>query len=226
MMTCRTLIKRQMSREFWLHAREIRLLVNASLFFLMIIVFFPLTMPGEPTLLRTIAPGLIWIAMLLAMLLSGERLFQQDYEDGVIEQWLVSGYPLAIVVFIKIIVHWFLNLLPLILLSPVLALLFSFNLYETFILILSLLAGTPALIFLCALAAVCSTGIKQKGVMMALVFLPLTIPVMIFGSGAIMAAMQGLAVTGYLALLLAFSLIAAGLLPLAIAAMIRISLVE
>ncbi|KTD21196.1 heme exporter protein CcmB [Legionella londiniensis] len=226
MMSYGRLIKRQVMREALLHVRELSLLVNSLLFFLMILVFFPLTMPAETALLRTVAPGIVWIAVLLAMLLSAERLFQRDYEDGVIEQWLVSGYPLSLLVSIKVIIHWFLNLLPLIFLSPILGILFSFSLDEILALMFSLLSGTPALLFLCALAAVFSIGLRQKGVMMALVLFPLTIPVMIFGSSAITAAMQGFAISGYLALLLAFSVVAAGFLPFAIAAMIRISLVE
>jgi len=192
----------------------------------MIMVFFPLTMPADAALLRTIAPGLVWIAMLLSMLLSADRLFQQDYDDGIIEQWLVSGYPVSLFVVAKILMHWLINMLPMLLLSPLLAILFSLNTYETVILMLSLICGTPTILFLCALAASFSTGLKQKGVLMALILLPLTIPVMIFGSAAIIAAMQGLAVQGYLALLLAISLIAAGFLPFAIAGVIRISLVD
>jgi len=220
------LFKRQLAREALLHRRQVRLIINSCLFFLMIMVFFPLTMPPDPALLRTIAPGLIWIAMLLAMLMSAERLFQQDYDDGVIEQWLVSGYPVSLIVSAKILMHWLLNLLPILLFSPLLAILFGLTVYETLILMLSLVCGSPAILFLCALAAAFSTGIKQKGVLMALILLPLTIPVMIFGSAALAAAMQGFAVQAYLALLLAMSLVAAGFLPFAIAGVIRISLVD
>ncbi len=221
-----TVVKLQLQREALLHLRQLRLIINSCLFFLMIMVFFPLTMPPEPALLRTIAPGLVWIAMLLAMLLSAERLFQQDYDDGIIEQWLVSGYPVSLFVAAKIVMHWLLNMLPMLILSPIVAILFALNGYETVILMLSLICGSPAILFLCALAAAFSTGLKQKGVLMALILLPLTIPVMIFGSGAIIAAMQGFAVQGHLALLLAISLLAAGFLPFAIAGVIRISLVE
>lgn len=192
----------------------------------MIVVFFPLTMTPDVTLLRTIAPGLVWIAMLLALFLSSERLFQQDYDDGVMEQWLVSGLPISLMVGAKVLIHWLLNLLPMLLFCPFLAILFRLSLHETLILMLSLICGTPSILLLCALAAAFASGFQQKGVLMALILLPLTIPVMIFGSGTLIAAMQGLPVQGYLALLLAMSLFTSTLLPFAIAGVIRINLVE
>ncbi len=183
-------------------------------------------MSSDVTLLRTIAPGLIWIAMLLALFLSAERLFQQDYDDGVVEQWLVSGYPISLLVTAKMLLHWLLTLVPMLVFCPFLAILFSFSAYETVVLMLSLVAGTPAILCLCALAAAFSTSLQQKGIVMALILLPLTIPVMVFGSGTLLMAMSGLPVSGHLALLLAMSVIAAGLLPFAVAAVIRVGLVE
>ena len=226
MMSLFTLFTRQLTRELLMHARQLRMIINGCLFFLMVMVFFPLTMPPDAALLRTILPGLVWIAVLLAMLLSSERLFQQDYDDGVIEQWLVSGYPISLFVAAKVLLHWFTMLMPILLFCPLLALLFALNIHETLILMLSLLCGTPAILFLCALAAAFGTGVRQKGVLMALVLLPLTIPVMIFGSGAINAAMQGLPALGYLAILLALSVIAAGFLPFAVAGVAWISFVD
>ncbi|WP_133127173.1 heme exporter protein CcmB [Legionella nagasakiensis] len=226
MISLGALFKRQLWRETLLLTRQLRFVINASLFFLMVLIFFPLTMPADHMLLRMIAPGLIWIALLLALIMSAERLFQQDYEDGVIEQWLVSGYPVSLMVLAKILMHWLFNLLPLVVICPVFAVIFALNGHETMILIGSLICGSPALLFLCALAAVFSGGLKQKGIFMALILLPLTVPVMIFGSGAVTVAMQGMAVRGYLALLLAMSLVAACLLPVAIAAMMRISMAD
>lgn len=216
----------QCQRELLLHWRQPKALLYAAVFLLMIMVFFPLTMTPEPRLLREVAAGFIWIAVLLALLLASERLFQQDYDDGVIEQWLVSGQPLAVIVFAKVSIHWLLNIIPVLLLCPLLLALFSLSFYEMLILLLSLLVGSPAIIFLCALAAALSTGIKQKGVLTALVLLPLAVPVMIFGSGTLRAAMQGLPVSGYVALLLALSIVAAVFLPIAIATLIRISLAD
>lgn len=224
-MSLLSLFKRQCLREMHVSLRQRRLIINATLFFLMMIVFFPLTITPDLGLLRSIAPGFIWIAVLLAMLLSAERLFQQDYDDGVIEQWLTSGYPMTVFVSAKIGVHWVLSVLPLLLLCPFMAILFSMNGHETGVLMISLVVGTPTLLFLCALAAAFSTGLQQKGMLMGLVLLPLTIPVMIFGSATLAAAMQGLSVDGYLALLLALSLLASGLLSLAVAGVIKIALV-
>ena len=217
---------RQLTRELLMQGRQLRMTVNASLFFLMVMVFFPLTMPPDESLLRTILPGLVWIAVLLSLLLSSERLFQQDYDDGVIEQWLVSGYPVSVFIVAKVMVHWLSTIIPIIVFCPLLGVLFTLNAHETGILMLSLLCGTPAILFLCALAAAFGTGLRQKGVLMALILLPLTIPVMIFGSGAITAAMQGLPVLGYLAILLAISVMALGFLPFAIAGIARVGFVD
>jgi heme exporter protein B len=221
-----TIFIRQITREMLLHARQPRWIFNACLFFLMVAVFFPLTMPPQTVLLRTIAPGIVWIAMLLAMLLSAERLFQQDYDEGVIEQWLVSIYPISLLVSAKCFVHWFLIMLPILLFCPFLAILFGLNGYETLVLMLSLLCGSPALLFLCGLGAAFSTSLQQKGMLMALILLPLTVPVVIFGAGMTMVAMKGLPINGYMALLMAISLIAISFLPFAIAGVIRLSLSE
>ncbi|WP_051555140.1 heme exporter protein CcmB [Legionella fairfieldensis] len=225
-MNLRRLFYRQFHREFLLHIRQPRLLLHSSLFFLMVAVFFPLTMPPESTVLRSVAPGLIWIATLLAMLLASIGFFQQDYEDGVIEQWLISGYPLSLIITAKLLVHWLLTVLPLLIFCPLLALLFNLSWYETAVLMISLVAGTPAMLFLCGFAATFNTGIHQKGVLMALILLPLTIPIMVFGSGALITTMQGGSVSSYLALLLAISILTVGFLPFAIAAVMRIVLAE
>lgn len=217
---------RLLYREWLLQLRQLRTLVNSSLFFLMTLVFFPLTIPPDITLLRTLVPGLIWIVVLLSLFLSSERLFQQDYEDGVIEQWLVSGFPMHWFITAKIVVHWLLNLMPMLLFCPFLALLFALNFSEMVNVMLSLSCGTPAILSLCAMAAAFSTGLKQKGVMMALILLPLTIPVLIFGSATITASMQGFAVSGFLALLLAMSVLAMICLPFAVSAIARIGLVD
>ncbi len=220
------LFYRQWVREFRVHCRQLRTVFNACLFFLMVMAFFPLTMPLAQDLSRIILPGLLWIALLFALLLSSEGLFQHDYDEGVIEQWLISGYPVSLFIVAKLGVHWVMTLFPMVLISPVLALLFQLDFYETGMLVSSLLCGTPAILCLCALAAASGSGLKQKGVLMALILLPLTIPVMIFGSGAMGAAIQGQPVLGYLAILLAISLTAMLFLPFAIAGIVRISFVD
>jgi heme exporter protein B len=221
-----SLFSKQCKRELLIQVRQIRFLVNSCLFFLIFLFMFPLTLKPEITLLRTVAPGLVWMAILLSLLLSAERLFQQDYDYGVIEQWLVSGQPLAMLVIAKVIAHWLLNLLPLLILCPLVALLFSLSAWETWVLALTIICGTPALLFLCALVAAFGVGVNQKGVLMALILLPLTLPLLIFGSGTLNIAMQGLPINAYLALLTAMSIIAIGFLPYAIAGVMRISHVE
>lgn len=208
------------------YLRQIRLIFNACLLFLIFMVFFPLILPPDPLMMRRVLPAAIWMTILLILLLSAERMFQQDYELGVLEQWLVSPQPLALRVLAKVLVYWLLNLLPILCLTPVIALLYSLSARETAVIGLSLLAATPALVFLSALAAVFGIGVNQRGALMALILLPLTLPLMIFGGAAITMALQGLPVSGYLALLTAISLLALSLLPFAIAAVIRISLAE
>ena len=220
------LFQRQAFRELLLQRRQLKSILNACLFFFMIVIFFPLTMSPDLKLLRTIVPGLIWIAMLLALFLSAERLFQQDYDDGVMEQWIVSGESLSVIVSAKILVHWLITLTPMLLFCPFLAILFGLNWHELVIIMLSLVSGTPAILFLCALATIFSTGLQQKGILMALILFPLTIPVMIFGSSTISAAMQGMPAQGYLALLLAMSFLTIALIPLAVAGVIRVVLVD
>ncbi|MFC3907733.1 heme exporter protein CcmB [Legionella dresdenensis] len=226
MITARQCFVRQLHREFLTQIRQPRLLVNAILFFIMVIVFFPLTIPANNSLLQYFAPGLIWMAVLLAILLASERLFQQDYDDGIIEQWLVSAPSLNLVISAKILAQWVMTIIPLILFCPLFAILFHFNWQTTLVLIAALLLGTPALFSLCALAAAFGTGVQQRGVFMALILLPLSLPVLIFGSGVISIQLQGGIVSGYLCLLAAFSLIATAFLPFAITGIIRIGLAD
>jgi len=211
----------QCKREWHLYVRQPRIIINAALFFLVIVVFFPLTMPPDPDLLRTLSPGLIWIAVLFAFFLSGENLFQQEDDDGVLAQWLLSGTPLVLFVLAKLTVHWLLNILAMLLLLPIYAVLFGLNSYEARILSCSLICGTPAMIALCTFSAAFGLGIKQKSTLMALVLFPLTLPLIIFGSAITTASMQGQDVSGYMALLLSMSLLSVSLIPLATAGVIR-----
>jgi heme exporter protein B len=221
-----SLIGQQLKREFLLQLRQIKYLVNSCLFYLMLLFIFPLTLKPEIALLRTVAPGMIWMAMLLSILLSAERLFQHDYEQGVIEQWLVSGKPVHLIVSAKLFAYWVFNLLPLLILSPIVAFIFSLTGWETWILVLSLLLGSPGLFFLSALSAAFGLGINQKGALMALILFPLTLPLLIFGAGTVTIALDGFQTSANLALLLAMSLIAVSFLPYAIAAVIRASYMD
>ena len=187
----------------------------------MIVVFFPLTLPVGAVGLSSMAPGLVWIAALLALLLSAERLFQADYNDGILEQWVVSGKPLSLRVLAKELAHGVFNLVPMLLFCPLLALLFALPTSTTLGLMLSLLCGTPAVMALCGLAAALGLGLSHKGLVMALLLLPLTLPVLILGAGSVAPEVHGA-----WALLLALSLLACAFLPLATAAVVRISVAD
>ena len=220
------LFQLQCRRELLLQRREPRNWLFSALFFAMITVFFPLTIAPDPMLLRQMAAGVLWTALLLTFLLASERLFQSDYQEGVIEQWLVSGQPVPVYILAKMVVYWLVNVLPILSLCPFMGALFHLSGYECVVVMLSFVLATPVMVLLCALAAAFCTSMQQKGVLIALILWPLVIPVMIFGSGALHAAMLGLPVTGYLAILLALSILAVACLPFAIAAIVRVSLVD
>ncbi|MCC5957616.1 MAG: heme exporter protein CcmB, partial [Natronohydrobacter sp.] len=173
-----------------------------------------------------VAPALLWMALLLAMLRSSENFLQGEYSDGVLEQWLISQQPLVMIVQVKLLVHWLLSVVPLIMLSPLLLLFYHYALDQLYFLILAILFGSPALLCLCALAATFGVGLQQRGVMMALIVFPLVIPVMILGSGLPEAVRSGQEASALLALILAMSVLAASLLPFAMAAIIRSGLAE
>ena len=211
-MTLLKLCTNQLHREMILYWRQRRVCVNSWIFFLMIVVFFPLTLPPNTKILSIIAPGLIWISMLLSLFLSSERLFQQESEDGVIEQWLVSGQPVSIFILSKIIVNWLINIVPMTLFFPVFAVLFNLNTHQTLNIILNLIAGTPAILALCALAAAFGSSVKNNGVLMAIIVLPLTLPIIVIGSSTDSSAT--------IALLLAISITSLAILPMVIAQII------
>ena len=223
MMSLLNLWYQHIKREQLLYWRDRRTSLHACLFFLMLTIFAPLTMPPQAELLHQIAPGLIWIALLLAFFLASERLFQMEYDEGIIEQWLLSDHPLGLLISAKIMTHWILTLLPMLIFCPLFALLFQLSLMETGILMLSVLVGSPTILALCALAATLGGHIKHNGLMMAMIVLPLTIPVMILGSATLTLAIEHQPITANLALLLAFSILSMTLLPLAMASVIRLS---
>jgi heme exporter protein B len=218
-----SLFTKQCKRELLIQVRQVRFLINSCLFFLTFLFMFPLTLKPEEILLRTIAPGLVWMALLLSLLLSSESLFQQDYEHGVIEQWIISGHSLPLLIAAKTTAHWLMHLVLFLILCPLVALLFSLNVWEAWVLALTLICGTPGLVFLCALVAALGVSVNQKSTLVVLILLPLALPLLIFGSGTLNIAMKGLPISAYLALLLAFSVIALGFLPYAIAGVLRIS---
>ncbi|MCQ1058330.1 MULTISPECIES: heme exporter protein CcmB [Photobacterium] len=210
-------------RELLIAFRRQAEIFNPLWFFIIVITLFPLGVGPEPNLLARIAPGIVWVAALLAALLSMERLFRDDFVDGSLEQMLLMPTPLSILAFAKMLAHWMLTGLPLILISPLLAILLSLE-WETWkAVVLTLLIGTPTLSFLGAIGVALTVGLRKGGVLLSLLILPLYIPVLIFATSAIDAASLGVPYNGQLALMGAMLVASATLSPFAVAASLRIS---
>jgi heme exporter protein B len=198
-------------------------LLNPIFFFILVVSLFPLGVGPSPKTLNEIAPGVIWVAALLATLESMERLFRSDFEDGSLEQLLVNPHPLSLLVLAKVSSHWLTTGLPLLLVSPLLGVLLHLPAQGIRILPLSLLLGTPALSLIGAIGVALTVGLRRGGVLLTLLVLPLYVPVLIFGTSAVAAAAGGFPISGQLALLGAIFVLALTLAPLAIAAGLRIS---
>jgi heme exporter protein B len=184
---------------------------------------FPLAVTPEPGRLALMAPGVIWVAALLAMLLSLDGLFRQDLEDGSLEQLLVAPAPLPLLVLAKVTAHWLQTGFCLVLLSPVAAVMLFLDLHTLPVLLATLLLGTPVLSLTGAVAAALTVALRRGGALIPLLTLPLMVPVIVFATGAVQAAAMGLPVAGYLALLAAFLVLALTLIPFAVAAALRIA---
>lgn len=193
----------------------------AVVFFVLACVLFPFGVGPEPATLEQIAPGVLWVAALLATLLSLERLFQSDYDDGTLELLALSPLPMTLVVAAKVVAHWLVCVVPLLCAVPVLALLLHLHTQALPALLAALLVGTPALSLIGAAGAALVLGARRSGVLLALLILPLYIPVLIFGVAAVDAAATGLPVGPHLAILAGLSLAAIVLAPPAAAAALR-----
>ncbi|KDM93081.1 heme exporter protein CcmB [Photobacterium galatheae] len=210
-------------RELLIAFRRQADVFNPLWFFIIVITLFPLGIGPEPSLLARIAPGIIWVAALLAALLSLERLFRDDFVDGSLEQMMLMPTPLPVLALAKVIAHWLLTGLPLLLISPLLAILLSLDWSTWLAVVLTLLIGTPTLSFLGAIGVALTVGLRKGGVLLSLLILPLFIPVLIFATSAIEAASLGMGYQGQLALMGAMLAGAATLAPFAIAASLRVS---
>jgi heme exporter protein B len=194
------------------------------LFAVMVVALFPLALGADPQQLARIAPGVLWVAVLLAGLLALDSLYRGDLEDGSLEQMLLAPVPLAWLIAVRVAVHWVTTALPLVLLTPVLAELLYLPGELLPVLLVSLLLGTPLLSLLGAVVAALTVGIRRSGMLLALLALPLFLPVLVFGAGSVMAAAQGLPWAGALLLMAAGLVLAIVLAPLVAAAAIRIAL--
>ncbi len=216
---------------FSLIARDLRLalrrqadIASVLFFFIIVVSLFPLGVGPEAEQLRRMAPGVLWVAALLATMLSLPRLFADDHRDGTLEQLALSPQPLGLIVLGKVAAHWLISGLPLTLLAPVLGLQFDLSSDALQVLTLSLLIGTPALSGIGAIGAALTLGVRGGGVLLSLLILPLYIPVLIFGAGAVEATVAGLSAQAHLSLLAALTLAGVFFAPWPTAAALRIAL--
>ena len=198
--------------------------VNALVFFVIVVSLFPLGVGPEPNQLRAMAPGVIWVAALLAAMLALNRLFASDYADGTLEQMALASEPLFILVIGKVLAHWLVTGLPLVLIAPVLGLQFDMPPDALAVMAGSLALGTPVLSLIGGVGAALTLGVRGGGVLVALLVLPLYIPVLVFGAGAVVASGAGLSAQAHLLLLGASLALAMVLSPWATAMALRISL--
>jgi len=203
-------------------------IANSLLFFIIIITLFPLSIDNNPDLkkefLQSIAPGIICVATLLSTLLSLERLFIDDFHDGSLEQLLLLPCPEPLIVLVKIFAHWLITGLPLIIISPVIALLLSLSMDTLWVVIGVLLLSTPALSFIGAVGAALTVNLKKGSILLSLIIIPLYIPTLIFSTMAINQAMMNMPITGFLALLAAISVGSFTIMPFFISSALKINL--
>lgn len=218
------LIHAMIHRDLRLAMRRRADIVSALFFFILVVSLFPLGVGPEPELLRKLAPGVLWVAALLSTMLSLQRLFADDHRDGTLEQLALAPQPLALIVLGKVLAHWLVSGLPLALLAPLLGLQFNLSGDALWMLSLSLLIGTPALSGIGAIGAALTLGVRGGGVLLSLLVLPLYIPVLIFGAGAVDATVTGLGAQAHLSLLAALSLSGVFFAPWPSAAALRIAL--
>ena len=214
-----------------LFLRDLRLLwrrrgdaFQPALFAVLVVVLFALALGGEAQALARVAPAVLWVAILLAGLLSLDTLFRGDAEDGSLEQWILAPVPLAWLVAVRVASHWLTTALPLIVATPLLGELLHLPHAQLPVMLASLLLGTPLLALLGAVVAALTVGMRRSGILVALLALPLYVPVLVFGAGSVAASAQGLDAVGALLLLAAGLVLALVLAPLAAAAAIRIAL--
>lgn len=211
-------------RDLLLAARRRGDWLTAQFFFVMVVSLFPLGVGPEPELLKRIAPGVVWVAATLASLLSLSRLFADDHRDGSLEQMLLSPEPAVLLALGKAIAHWLIYGIPLLLVAPVLGIQFALPAEAIGVLVLSLAIGTPILSLLGAVGAALTLGLRGGGVLLTLLILPLYVPALIFGAGAVDAMLAGTGVEANLSLLGAFFMLSLLVAPWVSAAALRVSM--
>lgn len=213
-----------LERDLRLAYRRRAELVTPLGFFIIVTALFPLALGPESSLLRRLAPGVIWVAALLAGLIAQDSLFKSDYEDGSLEQVLLSPAPLEVLVLLRVFAHWLVTGLPLVILSALMGLLLGYPAGAVGVLVLSLLLGTPVLSFLGATGAALTVGLRRSSMLLPILVLPLAVPVLIFGAAASQRAAQAEPTAAPLYFLGAMLVLALTLMPFAVAGGLRISL--
>jgi len=211
-------------RDLLLVMRRKSEVLTALFFFVVVTSLFPLGIGADPALLRKVAPGVIWVVALLSTLLGLHRMFAADYQDGTLEQLILSPQPLVLLVAGKILAHWFVCGLPLVILAPIIGIQFDLDVDSLYVLMVTLLLGTPVLSLLGSIGAALTLGLRGGSVLMSLLILPLYVPVLIFGAGAVYASSVGLNISGHFSLLSALLILALAFVPWVSAAAIKIAI--
>ena len=213
-----------LERDLLIALRRRADVLTTFFFFVIVVSLFPLGIGPEPGTLREIAPGVVWVSALLAAMLSLARMFSGDFADGTLEQLVLTPQPLTLLVLAKVAAHWLTTGLPLVLIGPLLGLQFDLPADALWILVLSLLMGTPSLSMIGAVGAALTLGVRGGGALTSLLVLPLYVPVLIFGAGAVAATANGTGAGGHLSLLGAMLMLSLVFAPWAIGAALKISL--
>ncbi len=212
------------ARDLTLALRRRSRVLQPLIFTLICVSLFPLALGAEVNMLTRIAPGVFWVIALLSTQLTLENLFQSDYEDGCLEQWMLVPYPLPLLIATKVLAHWLISALPLIFMAPLIGVLLGMSAPVISALMITLLLGTPVLSLVGAIGAALTVTQRRGGVLLSLLVLPLYIPVLIFATTALEQAAAGLSYAPHLYLLGALAMLALTLAPLAAAAALRITL--
>jgi heme exporter protein B len=211
-------------RDLVLALRRRSEIANPIFFFILVITLFPLGIGAQPKLLAAIAPGIIWVSALLATMLSLDSLFRSDFDDGSLEQIVLSSQPTSILVLAKVVAHWLITGLPLLVVAPLLAVFLGMPSHTLPVLLITLLLGTPVLSLIGAIGVALTIGLRRGGMILSLLVLPLYVPVLIFASNAVEMASTGLAVSPQLNILISMLCMALVLAPWPTAAALKMSM--
>jgi heme exporter protein B len=211
-------------RDLLIALRRRSEIANPLLFFVLVITLFPLSIGANPQVLANIGPGIIWVAALLAALLSLDNLFRSDFDDGSLEQILLSPHPHSILVLAKVTAHWLVTGLPLLIMAPLLALFLGLSQHSITVLLLTLLLGTPVLSLIGAIGVALTVGLRRGGMILSILVMPLYVPVLIFASTAVTMSSGGLPIDAQINILIAMLLAALVLTPWPTAAALKMSI--